>query len=266
MTAYPFFEIEYFDEGGYALLNLNNTEKRNSMNWDFFRDLPRIVRDMEKRSSIRACIITGNGKSFSTGLDVESFLWDFRDAIFGENGDGKREFFQLIKRMRRGFDSISHSSVIFISAVHRHCIGGALDLAAACDIRLCTEDASFSLRETKLGIVADLGSLQRLPGIIGDGNTRLLAFTGKDIKAAEAYRIHLVSEVYGSKEIMMEKAKELAGNIASNPNLAVIGTKEVLNLESNKNAIEHMNTAALYNTSFMDSEEFRAIIKKILKK
>ena len=234
MSSYPFFEIEYHDAEGYAVLNLNNPDKRNAMNWDFFRDLPRIVRDLERRSSTRTCIISGNGKSFSTGLDIESFLWDFKDAVFSENGDGKREFFQLIKRMRKGFDAIASSSVIFIAAVHRHCIGGALDLIATCDIRLCTEDALFSLRETKLGIVADLGSLQRLPGIIGDGNTRLLAFTGKDIRTKEAFRMGLISEVYDSKETLITKAKEIAREIASNPTLSVIGTKEVLNLESNK--------------------------------
>ncbi|MDH5655361.1 MAG: enoyl-CoA hydratase-related protein [Spirochaetia bacterium] len=266
MTEHPFFNIEYHDSSGYAVVYLNHPERRNAMNWDFFRNLPAVVKDLEKRSSVRVCILAGRGKSFSSGLDVESFLWDFRDAIFSENGDGKREFFQTIRRMRKGFDAISRSPVIYIAAVHRHCIGGGLDLIAACDLRLCTDDASFSLRETKLGIVADLGSLQRLPGIIGDGELRLLAFTGKDIRAEEALRIHLVSESFKTQEEMMEEAEKLAKKIASNPNLAVTGTKEVLNFDINRKMAEQMDVAALYNTAFLDNEEFRAIIRKLLKK
>ena len=115
-----------------------------------------------------------------------------------------------------------------IAAVSGWCIGGGVDVIAAADIRLASADAKFSIREVKVAIVADLGSLQRLAGIIGEGHLRELAFTGKDIDAARAEKIGLVNDVYPDQDAVLAAARELAADIAANPPLVVQGVKDVL--------------------------------------
>jgi enoyl-CoA hydratase len=153
-----------------------------------------------------------------------------------------------------------------IAAVRGWCIGGGLDLIAACDIRLCSADARFSLREAKMAIVADIGSLQRLPPIIGEGYTRELAYTGKDIDAQRALRIGLVNEVHDSADELLAAARALAGEIAANAPLAVQGSKRVLNETQGKTVEEGLRYVALWNAAYLHtndlSEAMRAFIEK----
>jgi len=115
-----------------------------------------------------------------------------------------------------------------IAAIHSHCLGAGVDLATACDIRLAAKDALFGVRETKIGIVADVGTLQRLPGVVTAGHVAELAYTGRDISAQRAEKIGLVNDVYEDAEAVYEAALVLAGEIAANAPLAVRGTKFVL--------------------------------------
>jgi enoyl-CoA hydratase len=115
-----------------------------------------------------------------------------------------------------------------IAAIHSHCLGAGVDLATACDIRLASKDALFGVRETKIGIVADVGTLQRLPGVVAAGHVAELAYTGRDISAARAEKIGLVNDVYEDADAVYRAAMELAGEIAANAPLAVRGTKFVL--------------------------------------
>ena len=143
--------------------------------------------------------------------------------------------------------------------MHRHCIGGGLDLAAACDLRYCSKDASFSLREAKVAIVADMGSLQRLPYIIGQGHTRLMALTGRDFGAEEVDKMGLVNGVYENTEELYAATEKLAIEIAANPSMAVRGTKRILNYALNhhqKDALEHV---VLFNTAYLDSLDLREL-------
>ena len=130
--------------------------------------------------------------------------------------------------MQAAVTALAECTKPVIAAVSGWCIGGGLDLIAAADIRLASEDAKFSLREAKVAIVADIGSLQRLPGIIGEGNLRELAFTAKDIDAARAERMGLVNEVFADQEAVLAAAHAMAREIASNPPLVVQGIKDVL--------------------------------------
>lgn len=263
MNQYPFFEFEFLKNNQIAHLRFNRPEKRNAMNWDFFRDLPSIIDDISGHPTLRVCIISGNGKSFSAGLDLESFVWDFKDLIFSEKGESRRDLLKLIRNMQSGFLKILESPVIFISAIHKHCLGGALDFIAACDIRYASQDAVFSIRETKLGITADLGSLQLLPPIIGKGNTSELAFTSADINAKRAYEMGLLSGVFEDREKLMEQAEHTASMISSNPRISVQGTKEILNFEMSRGLREGMERSALQNAAFIDSEAFRTLVKKM---
>lgn len=223
------FSIER--SGHVATLWLDRPEKRNAMSQDFWHDLPLAMAELGDDPEVRAIVLAGRGKSFCVGLDI-SIL-----ANGGVGGEGEKPTSQAAANLRqiavtRSFQaaitSVANCPVPVIAAIHSHCIGGGIDLVTACDIRLASADALFSIRETKIGITADVGTLQRLPGIIAKGHVAELAYTGKDIDAARAEKIGLVNEVFADQEAVLEAALELANDIAANSPLAVRGTKFML--------------------------------------
>src|SRR5205814_1078068 len=166
--------------------------KGNAMGPDFWREMPEVFAALDRDEEVRAIIVRGEGDNFSYGLDLAAMMGDLgRHFGAGENLAAERaRLLDLVGDMQKAFDNLAACRKPVIAAVSGWCIGGGLDLIAACDIRLCSADARFSLREVKVAIVADLGSLQRLPRVIGEGNTRELALTGKDISAERALRIN----------------------------------------------------------------------------
>ncbi len=260
MSEYPFFELEKNAEDKTAVIYLNRPEKRNAMSWAFWRDLPKLVADLDKDKSVRCVIIAARGKSFSTGLDLEGFFADRGETIKADTGDKREELMEMIAEMQSGMNAIAESPKPYIAAIHKHCIGGGVDLIAACDLRLATRDASFSIRETKVAIVADMGSLNRLPYIIGEGNTRMMALTGRDFKAEECMRMGLLNEVHETQVGMMDSARKLAAEIAANPVMAVSGTKQILNYGLNHTQQDGLKNVVLWNTAYIDSQDLREMV------
>ena len=255
-TNYEFFEIEIEDH--IAIVYLNKPEKRNAMDWSFWRDLPEVVEEINKDDNIRAFVIAAKGKSFSTGLDVLSFTTQVEEFLVPNHGDTRKRFYNHIQVMQSGINAVYNSNKPSIAVVQKHCIGGALDLISACDIRYCTEDASFSLREVKVAIVADMGSINRLPAIIGQGYTREMALTGRDVSATEASKMNLVNGIYPTLEDAMKKAKEVAHDIASSSTLVVEGVKEVMRYCEGKPMDAGLNYVCVWNSSFLASNDFDA--------
>jgi enoyl-CoA hydratase len=142
-----------------------------------------------------------------------------------------------------------------IAAVHGWCVGGGVDLITACDLRICSADARFSVRETKVAMVADLGSLQRLPLVIGDAATRELALTGKDIDATRALALGLVSQVTADRTALDAAARALAAEIAGNPPLVVRGVKQILDDATRRDVAEGLDRVAVWNSAFLPSED-----------
>src|SRR5262245_45062588 len=159
--------------------------KGNAMGPDFWREVPDAFAALDRDDEARAILIRGDGDHFSYGLDLSAMMGNLgRHFGSGENlADERTRLLDLVVDMQKAFDNVAACRKPVIAAINGWCVGGGLDLIAACDIRVCSADARFSLREVKVAIVADLGSLQRLPRIIGEGATRELAFTGKDIAA-----------------------------------------------------------------------------------
>lgn len=262
MKSFNFFKI--VKNKNIATLYLNRPDKMNAMNWAFWDELPKAIAEIESDKEIHAVIITGKGKVFSIGLDVFDFVERFGMALMGDSKDSREQLMNLILTMQKGMNAIANGKKIYIAAVNSHCIGGALDLIAACDIRIGSKDSIYSLRETKLGIVADMGSLQRLPYIIGQSNTRLMAFTGRDIDAATALGMGLISQICdGTKELESE-AKLLATEIANNPFSAVYGSKVMLNRMTEKTINDGLRDIAGWNSSFIDIQEIQKELMKHL--
>ncbi|TGM07953.1 crotonase/enoyl-CoA hydratase family protein [Leptospira barantonii] len=260
-THFEFFEIVVRPEDKTAILYLNRPDKRNAMNWPFWRDLPDAVEEINANPEIHAFVVAARGKSFSTGLDLDSFFKEFGNTVQAPLGGDRRKFFDLILRMQKGINAVYDSPKPSIAAVQKHCIGGGLDLISACDIRYATVDASISLREAKVAIVADMGSINRLPAIIGQGHTRELALTGKDIDGIEAERIGLVTKVFQTEEEMMNVALATAKEIAENPKIVVSGVKDVMRYSEGKPMDAGLNYVALWNSSFLDSADFRGALQ-----
>lgn len=212
-----------------ATLWLDRPEKRNAISAEMVADLPRAMAAIAENVDVRAVIIAGRGKSFCVGID----LGDLSSGPAGgsEKVSGATASLRQIKvtqNFQASISSVAECPVPVIAAIHSHCIGAGIDLVTACDVRLAAQDALFGVRETKIGIVADVGTLQRLPGIVTNGHLAELAYTGKDIDASRAEKIGLINDVYADADAVYAAAQAMAEEIAANAPLAVRGTKFIL--------------------------------------
>lgn len=245
-------------EDAVATVTLTGPGKGNAMGPAFWRELPELFAQLDTDAKVRAVVLTGSGKTFSYGLDLLGMAGELGPLILpGGSAPERTALLATIRRMQGAIDSVARCHKPVIAAIHGYCIGGGLDLISACDVRLCSTDARFSLREVKVAMVADVGSLQRLPPIIGHGNTRELALTGKDIDAARALRMGLVNEVFDTQEALFAAALEMAKEIARNPPLVVSGIKEVLNADSESRAQRGLAQVAVWNAAFLPSEDLQ---------
>jgi enoyl-CoA hydratase len=264
--TYPFFEVEKKPDIKTAILYLNRPDKMNALNWPFWSDLPKVVADLEADPEVRVVVVAGRGKSFTVGIDVFEFFMQYQEVLTGATPERREEMHELLLKMQEGFNRMANGNKIYIAAMHRHCIGAGLDLAAACDLRLASQDAVFSLRETKIAIVADMGSLNRLPKIIGQGHTRMLALTGRDISAAEALRIGLVNELYDDAPALMAGALGLAEEITANAEPAVRGTKQILRYMEDHSETDGLKYVATWNSAFLNTKEIQDAVGRLLSK
>ena len=263
------FTIEL--DGHVATLWLDRPEKRNAMGPAFWDDLPEAMAAISGDPEVRAVVIAARGPHFSVGLDLVSMA-----GIGGApaTADGAKPSVAArarharteIVRLQASITSVADCPVPVIAAVHGYCIGGGVDLIAACDIRLASADALFSVREAKIAIVADVGSLQRLPGIIGRGHVAELAYTGKDITAARAEAIGLVNSADGDADAVLAAARAMAAEIAANSPLAVQGTKAVLVAGEDRSVAEGLDFVATWNAAFLASDDLTEAMTAFMEK
>jgi enoyl-CoA hydratase len=250
-----------------ATLWLDREEARNAMGSALWRDLLRATAALGAEPTIRALVIAAKGPHFSVGLDLK----EASRALLGDSSDNSSKAaptaitYDNVRIMQDSVTSLSELPFPVIAAVHGYCIGAGVDLISACDIRLASSDAIFSVREAKVALVADLGSLQRLPKILNAGHMAELAFTGKDIKADRAAEIGLVNSVHGdTASDVLKAAYELAGEIAANSPLAVRGTKSVLNANDGHTVHEGLVYAARWNTMHLHSNDLKEAMTAFL--
>ena len=171
-----------------------------------------------------------------------------------------------VVRLQNSFNAIYDCPVPVIAAIHGWCIGGGVDLISACDVRLAAADLKLSVRETKVGIVADLGTLQRLPRIISAGHAAELIYTGKDVDAERCREIGLVNHVYESIEALHMGARSLAQEIAANSPLVVRGVKNVLRFSEDKPIAEGLKYVGVWNSAFLLSEDLMEAMTAFMQK
>ena len=250
-----------------ATLWLDREEARNAMGSALWRDLPLAAAAVSSVKDIRVLIIAAKGPHFSVGLDLKEFGGGFTSpATSKSRAASNAQSYAGVRAMQASVTSIADLAVPVIAAIHGYCIGGGVDLVSACDLRLCASDAKFSVRETKVAIVADLGSLQRLPKIIGAGHVAELAYTGKDIDAARALAIGLVNAVFDTRDDLLAGARELASDIAQNSPLAVQGTKVVLAANDGRSVDEGLEFVARWSTMYLQSNDLREAMTAFVEK
>lgn len=230
--------------------------KGNAMGPAFWREVPRVFAELDRDESVRAIVVRGEGKQFTFGLDLPAMMNELGPKITGEAmAKGRTELYELILELQEAFNAIERCKKPVIAAVHGWCIGGGIDMITACDVRVASRDARFSVREVRVAMVADLGTLQRLPRIVGEGHARELALTGRDFDAERALRIGLVNDLHDDAEACFEAARKIAREIAENPPLVVQGVKRVLNERDGRSIAEGLRHVAVWNAAFLPSKD-----------
>ena len=239
------------------MIKLARPERLNAMNPLFFSEFERAAAELGGTEGIRAIVVGGKGQHFSAGLDLkESALL----GLGGPSAQVARATYREVRDLQRSFSVLNGLAQPSIAAVTGYCIGGGLDLAAACDLRVASADALFSLREAKMAMVADLGSLQRLPAIIGRGHLMEMALTGGDIDALRAREIGLVNHVLDDADATWNKALEIAAAIAANSPLATSGTKAIIAGVYDSRLEADLDRVALWNSAFLRSADLAEAI------
>lgn len=236
-----------------AHIVLNRPEALNAMNRAFWNEFPALVRDISDNAKARVMVISSSGKHFSTGMDVSVF----GEGIVGAGGDAyarAEAFRHLVKLLQQSFSCLEDARLPVIAAIQGGCIGGAVDLATACDIRFATDSAFFQIAEINIGMTADVGTFPRLCKLIPDGWVRELAYAGRRLDAAKAKELGLVNEVFPTQEAMLAHVMELAREIAEKSPLAVTGSKRIINYSRDHSSADALDYIATWNSGMFAPE------------
>jgi enoyl-CoA hydratase len=209
-----------------AHLVLNRPEAMNTMHPTFWRELDDTLTQLHREGSARALVISSTGKHFSAGMALEVFGGGI--AMDDQTPEGRSAIFDVLADVQSTFTKLETLRIPVIAAIHGGCIGGAVDMVTACCIRYATADAFFCIQEINIGMVADVGTLQRLPKLVPLGVVKELAYTGRRLSAQRALGYGLVNEVFDTQEAMVAAALQCAREIAAKPPVAIWGTKQVI--------------------------------------
>lgn len=221
------FEVSIEDH--VAHIQMSRPNEMNSMNKAFWKELPVLVKQLDEGAMARAIVISSTGKHFSAGMDLGVFMSGDAVPMTGDPGRMGENLRRVVLQLQESLTSLEEIRIPVLVAIHGGCIGGALDLVCAADCRYATEDAFFTIKETELGMTADVGTLQRFPKLVAPGIVRELAYTGRKFTATEAKDMGLVNAVYPDQESLIAGVLDVAKSIAKNSPLAVTGCKEMIN-------------------------------------
>lgn len=254
MSDYKAFRVELADK--IAHVAINRPEKINAMNADFWSEIIEIFRWIDDTDDVRVVVVSGAGKHFSSGIDLQMLA-----QAGGKKGDDIGRTAERVRRMilqlQASFNALDNCRKPVIAAIQGYCIGGAIDMISACDMRYAAADAQFSIKEIDMGMAADVGTLQRLPRLIGDGMMRELAFTGRMVDAAEARELGLVNRVFADQAALLEGVMEIAREIAAKSPVAIRGTKKMIRYMRDHRVDDGLEYIATWNAAMLQSDDLR---------
>ncbi len=256
--------VETHDHVAHVVLRTGS--KGNPLGPDFWRELPETFDALSADVRVRAVVLSADGPHFTYGLDLPKMMGELGPMLQGGLADTRTQLQATIHRLQRSVTSIAVCRKPVVAAVHGICLGGGIDVITACDVRVASRDVKLGVREVKVAMVADLGTLQRLSRIVGEGHARELALTGRDLDAERALRIGLVNDVFDDKDAAVAAARAIAQEIANNPPLVVEGVKDVMNDRVRAQDDAGLRYVALHNSAFLPSvdlgEAFGAFAEK----
>ena len=256
MSKYKCFELKV--DNNVANLVLSRPDELNTMTRDFWVELPEVLDEINRNSEIRVVILSSSGKHFCAGMDLNAFSNGVENIPDDKKPDHARvgeALYRVAKELQGYISTLEKIRAPVIAAVQGGCVGGALDLITACDIRLASKEAFFCIQEINIGMAADVGTLQRLPRIIPDSKMREMAYTGRKMLADEAKESGLVSNVYESQEDMLKAANELAEDIATKSPVAIYGLKALMNYSRDHSIDDSLDFNALWSGAMLSQKD-----------
>ncbi|MDX6265311.1 MAG: enoyl-CoA hydratase [Frankiales bacterium] len=250
--TYRCFDVEIADQ--VAHIRMNRPDEYNSMIAEFWSELPEIVDGISADASARAIVLSSTGKHFCAGMDLAVFAGGQDDAD-AELGRRQARLRGTVKTLQHTASCLEQARMPVLVAVQGGCIGGALDLATAADLRYCSEDAFFVVQEINIGMTADIGTLQRLGTCVPQGVARELAYTGRRMPARRAYEVGLVQQVYADHGSLVDGVLETAQEIASKSPLAIHGTKVAMNFARDHGVDESLDQMATWQAGMFQPSD-----------
>tara|TARA_X000000368_G_scaffold328022_1_gene265074 strand:+ start:150 stop:1019 length:870 start_codon:yes stop_codon:yes gene_type:complete len=253
---YKCFEISVKDH--VANLVLSRPNELNTMSRDFWVELGDVLEEINRNSDIRVVVMSSTGKHFCAGMDLNAFsngVDNIPDDKKPDNARVGEAVYRVAKELQEYISTLEKIRVPVIAAIQGGCVGGAVDLVTACDIRMASDDAFFCIQEINIGMAADVGTLQRLPKIIPDSKMREMAYTGRRMYAEEAKDTGLVSDTFESQEKLLEGANKLAAEIASKSPVAIYGLKAVMNYSRDHSVNESLEYNALWSGAMLSQKD-----------
>ncbi len=240
-----------------ATVRLNRPEKANAMNLQMWHDIRSAFQWIDDTPEARVAILEGEGKSFTSGIDLQMMMG--MGSMIANDCDGRmRESLRrVVLDLQDTLTSLERCRKPVLAAIHGACIGGGIDLICCADMRYCASDAYFSIKEIDIGMVADVGTLQRLPRLIGDGMARELAYTGRRVEAGEARDIRLVNQVFDTREALGEGVRAIAATIAAKSPLSIRGSKEMILYARDHTVADGLNYVATWNAAMLMSDDLQ---------
>lgn len=250
--AFETFELTI--ENYVAQVVFNRPERANALNQKAWIEMKAIFEELDENDEVRVIILSGNGKHFCAGIDLELLM---NVAQFAQKCEGRKreKLRKKVVELQAPINAIEQCSKPVIAAIHGGCIGGGVDIVSACDMRYSTDDAFFTIKEIDMGMVADLGTLQRLPKIIPPGIAREMAYTGRNISGKEAERIGLTNRSFPDIETMQAEVIKIAQSIASKSPLSIRGTKAILNHSRDHSVADGLDYMATWNAAMLLSDD-----------
>lgn len=260
-----------------AHLQFARPDEYNTMTRAFWHEFPRIIDEINHAASARVLVISSTGKHFSAGMDLAVFTDEKnnreektssdtsqskqpqRGMFDGEAGRRQELMRHRVQQLQACFSLLETCRIPVLAAIQGGCIGGAVDLVTACDSRYCTTDAFFTVKETALGMTADLGTLQRLPKLIAPGLARELCYTARRFNATEALNAGLVNQVFETAEQLLDGVMDIAKQIAQHSPLAITGTKEMINYSRDHSLQESLNYMALWQAGMFQPTDMSEV-------
>jgi len=254
MNEYKCFDV--LIEKGVATVTLNRGEKLNTMIPAFWSELPKVIDEINSSGEVRVIVLASTGKHFSAGMDLAVFSMGSGESQ-AEVGRLRANLRENALHLQDSFNCLEKARIPVLAAIQGGCIGGAVDMVTACDMRYASEDAFFCIQEINIGMTADVGTLQRLPKLIPEGVCRELAYTGRRMKADEAKSVGLVNEVFSDQESLLDGVMEIAEEIASKSPLAIWGSKEMITYSRDHSTSDSLNYIATWQSGMFQPADMK---------